>query len=70
MSNPADDHDEEPLDPKVEAVRQKLVRLLLVSGGIMLLGFLAVFAAIVYKINDVADTPVAISADEARTLAV
>lgn len=43
--------DEEPLDPAVEAIRVKMVRLLMVSGGIMMLGLMAVLLAIVYKIN-------------------
>ncbi len=58
-NTPPQDQDE-PLDPAVEAIRVKLVRLLMVSGGIMLLGFMAVFMAIVYKWNkkpDVAQTP-------------
>ena len=51
--------DDEPLDPKVEAIRQKMVRLLMVSGGIMMLGLMAVLLAIVYKINsDKAALPV------------
>ena len=29
-----------------------MVRLLIVSGGIMLFGFIAVFAAIIYKLNE------------------
>lgn len=62
--------DDEPLDPKVEVIRQKLVRLLMVSGGIMLLGFLAVFGAIVYKINSTNEVAIAITPDEARSLAV
>jgi len=45
------DKEEEPLDPKVEAIRKKMVRLLAVSGGIMMLGLMAVVLAIVYKIN-------------------
>lgn len=43
--------EEEPLDPKVEAIRVRMVRLLIVSGGIMMLGLMAVLAAIVYKIT-------------------
>lgn len=38
-----------PLDPAAERLRRKLVRLLLGSGLIMMLGLIAVFAAIVYK---------------------
>jgi hypothetical protein len=45
------DDEEAPLDPAAERLRRKLARLLLVSGGIMLLGFIAVFAAIVYKLG-------------------
>jgi hypothetical protein len=46
------DHDTEadaPLDPAAERLRRKLVGLLLGSGLIMMLGLIAVFAAIVYK---------------------
>ncbi|MEE9375067.1 MAG: hypothetical protein V3V04_01895 [Rhizobiaceae bacterium] len=52
MTNPIPKTDQdEPLDPAVEAIRVKLVRLLMVSGGIMMLGFMAVFLAVVYKWN-------------------
>ena len=44
-----DSEDDEPLDPAAERLRRKLARLLFVSGGIMMLGLIAVFAAIVYK---------------------
>lgn len=43
--------EEEPLDPAVEAIRVKMVRLLMVSGGIMMLGLMAVLAVIVYKVS-------------------
>jgi hypothetical protein len=46
------DEDEKPLDPAAERLRRKMVRLLFVSGGIMLLGLIAVFASIVYKLNE------------------
>ena len=46
-----DDQEDKPLDPVMENVRRKMMRLQLVSGGIMLLMFMAVLAAIVYKIN-------------------
>ncbi len=46
-----DRDDEAPLDPAAERLRRKLVRLLFVSGGIMALGLIAVFAAIVYKVD-------------------
>ncbi|MBW3096272.1 DUF6476 family protein [Pseudohoeflea coraliihabitans] len=44
-----DDIDEKPLDPQMEKVRRKMVRLLAVSIGIMFVGVMAVLAAIVYK---------------------
>lgn len=45
------DQEDKPLDPVMENVRRKMMRLQLVSGGIMLLMFMAVLVAIVYKIN-------------------
>lgn len=47
----ASDDEEEPLDPAAERLRRKLARLLFVSGGIMMLGLIAVFAAIVYRVG-------------------
>jgi len=47
-----DDQAEAPLDPAAEQVRRKLVRLLVVSFGIMVLGLGAVIAAIIYKLNE------------------
>ncbi len=46
-----DRDDDAPLDPAADRLRRKLVRLLFVSGGIMALGLIAVFAAIVYKVG-------------------
>ena len=43
--------EEEPLDPAVEAIRVKMVRLLAISGGIMMLGLMAVLGSIVYKVT-------------------
>lgn len=56
-----DEQDEKPLDPAMENVRRKMVKLQLVSGGIMLLMFMAVLAAIVYKVTrpDGTERPVA-----------
>ena len=59
-----------PLDPAAERLRRKLVRLLFISGGIMMLGFIAVFAAIVYKVGKAeegyARTPSAAAPVDAR----
>ena len=51
--------DEKPLDPEVEKVRRKMVRLLAVSIGIMIVGVMAVLAAVVYRISqgDEPETP-------------
>lgn len=49
------DEDEKPLDPAIENIRRRMLRLLFVSIGILMAGILAVFGAIVYKINDRGD---------------
>lgn len=46
-----DEVSEPQLDPAMERVRRKMVRLLAVSIGVMLIGLMAVLAAVVYKIN-------------------
>jgi hypothetical protein len=43
------DQDEKPLDPAMENVRRKMVRLMIVSGTVMVVSLMAVFGAIVYK---------------------
>lgn len=43
--------EDKPLDPAMERVQIKLKRLLAGSSLLMLAGFIAVFAAIIYKIN-------------------
>jgi hypothetical protein len=51
MSDALKEEDEKPLDPAMEKVRQKMVRLLAVSLGVMLIGLMAVLGAIVYKMS-------------------
>ncbi|MEP3278457.1 MAG: DUF6476 family protein [Stappiaceae bacterium] len=52
MNNPAHDNDQEPeLDPAAQRIQQKLRRLLMGSSFIMVLGLIAVLAAIIYRIN-------------------
>lgn len=41
--------DEKPLDPAAERLRRKMVRLLVVSVGIMIVGVMAVLGVVVYK---------------------
>ncbi|MCK7613198.1 hypothetical protein [Roseibium sediminicola] len=54
---------EAPLDPEAQRIQAKLKRLLLGSSLVMIAGFIAVFAAILYKINsnksDLSDAPFA-----------
>ena len=56
-----DNLEEKPLDPEMEKVRRKMVRLLAVSIGIMFIGLMTVLGAIVYKFtqDDAADSQVA-----------
>ena len=63
--------EEKPLDPAMESVRRKMIKLQLVSGGIMMVMFLAVLIAIVYKVTrpdpnvqPVAANGIAIPADQ------
>ncbi len=48
--------EEGELDPAMERVRRKLVRLLFVSSGIMVLGLAAVVAGIFYRVSKMEDT--------------
>lgn len=47
----ADDEADKPLDPAMEKVRRKMVRLLMISLGIMMIGLMAVLYAIVHKMS-------------------
>ena len=49
MAQEADE--EQPLDPELELVRKRMLRLLVVSIGIMGIGLFAVLGAIVYKLS-------------------
>ena len=42
--------DEKPLDPALEKVRRKMIRLQIVSGFVMFVSLMAVFGAVVYKV--------------------
>ena len=50
MPKPEVEEEEAPLDPAMERIRRKMVLLQLVSGGILFLCFMAVLAAVVYKV--------------------
>jgi len=47
--------EDKPLDPKVEKIRRRMVRLLVISIGIMMIGLMSVLGAIVYKIGQAGD---------------
>jgi hypothetical protein len=51
MPQPEIEEKEEPLDPAMERIRRKMVILILVSGGILFVCFMAVLGAIVYKVS-------------------
>jgi hypothetical protein len=52
MSSAAlDEEPEKPLDPAMEKVRKKMIRLLAISIAVMMAGLMAVLFAIVYKMN-------------------
>jgi hypothetical protein len=51
MTHLDDEQDEKPLDPAMESVRRKMIKLQMVSGGIMAVMFLAVLVAIGYKLT-------------------
>jgi hypothetical protein len=51
------EEDEKPLDPAMEKVRRKMIRLLGVSIGVMMAGLMAVLFAIVYKMNGGGSAP-------------
>jgi len=51
MTNPNFPEEEKPLDPTMEKVRRKMVRLLLVSSSTIVLALMAVLGSIVYKAN-------------------
>ncbi len=55
------EEEDKPLDPAMEKVRRKMIRLLVISIGIMMAGVMALLFAIVYKINNKSTAPVAAS---------
>lgn len=48
-------HEEEPLDPVMENVRRKMVRLQIVSSGVIIVSLMAVLLAVVYKVKSRAE---------------
>ena len=62
MTNPnLTDEDEAPLDPAFEKVRRKMVRLLIISSSVIIVGLMAVVFSIVYRVNKLppAEAPLA-----------
>lgn len=52
MTKPDTIEEDAPLDPAMERVRRKMIRLLMISIGVMMAGVMAVLFGIVYKINN------------------
>ena len=52
MTKPVTIEEDAPLDPAMERVRRKMIRLLMISIGVMMAGVMAVLFGIVYKINN------------------
>lgn len=52
-----DDQEEKPLDPVMENVRRKMIKLQLVSAGVMVVMLMAVLGAIVYKVTRTSAPP-------------
>ncbi|KQY11211.1 DUF6476 family protein [Rhizobium sp. Root482] len=50
-----DEQEEKPLDPVMENVRRKMIRLQLVSAGVMVVMLMVVLGAIVYKLTRPSD---------------
>jgi hypothetical protein len=44
-----DEQEDKPLDPAMDKVRRKMIRLQIVSGSVMFISLMAVFGAVVYK---------------------
>ncbi|WP_117191725.1 hypothetical protein [Rhizobium terrae] len=61
MPQPEIEEKEEPLDPAMERIRRKMVLLQLVSGGILFVCFMAVLAAVVYKVSQRPSTPASVA---------
>ena len=56
------EQEDKPLDPVMENVRRKMIKLQLVSAGVMLVMLMVVLSAIVYKLTRPGKTDVAQSA--------
>ena len=70
---PQSPDEEEPLDPRLEAVALKMRRLSMMSSAIMFLGVFVVLGVILYRSlsgPSTADYPANLTADEVRALVV
>ena len=66
MTNPNfADEEEKPLDPAMEKVRRKMVRLLIISSSVIIIGLMAVVFSIVYRVNNNSARTAATAADAA-----
>lgn len=64
MTNPNfEDDDDKPLDPVMEKVRRKMVRLQLVSAATIVVSLMAVLGAVVYKASRTGTDSAPVAAD-------
>ena len=63
-------YQEQPLDPAVEGVRRKLMRLMVISIGITIVLILAVLAAVIYKVTTSSNKAPAEQTQSAQTTPV
>lgn len=69
MTNPnVTDENEAPLDPAFEKVRRKMVRLLIISSSVIILGLMAVVFSIVYRVNKLPPDEPAVATAPAATV--
>ena len=63
-------YQEQPLDPAVEGVRRKLMRLMVISIGITIILILAVLVAVIYKVTTSSNKAPAEQTQSAQTTPV
>ncbi len=64
-----DEQEDKPIDPAMEKVRRKMIRLQIVSGSVMFISLMAVFGAVVYKAMG-PSKPAPVAQTQGQTMAV
>lgn len=69
MTNPNLNEDQEaPLDPALEKVRRKMIRLLIISSSAIIVGLMAVVFSVVYRVDKLDDKATADAAVAASAI--